>query len=79
MGERDLNRSSSWFWKRREDVPGDIAEQIIERREGERSFRHSRPARQHPGRAASGHERMLPYRRLADSRITGDNQRRWRP
>ena len=35
--------------KRRKDLPGDVTEQVIKRREGERSFGRRRPARQYPG------------------------------
>ena len=67
------------FRERREDFPGYLAEQIVKRGEGQRSFRWHRLARQHPRGLARHLQRMPPDGGLADPGIARDNKRRRPP
>jgi len=70
---------SARFRKRGKDVTGNVAKQIVKRRECERSFRGCGLARQQHGGTTDTPEHMPPDRGLADPGIAGDNKCIWCP
>ena len=77
--QREFHRSPPRARKGGKDLVGDVAEQVIEGREGERPFGRGGPARQHQGRTAGGLEQVLPHHGLADTGIAGDRDCGWFP
>jgi hypothetical protein len=81
-GGKELRRAACpppGLRERRKDVGDGAAEQVIKRREGKRSFRRGRPARQYLVQAASGLKHVLPQYGLADPGIARDSQRHRSP
>jgi hypothetical protein len=70
---------SARFSKRRKDVIGDVTEEVVERRECQRSFRGCGLARQQPGGVTDTLEHVTPDRGLTDPGIASDNKCIWCP
>jgi hypothetical protein len=70
---------SARFRKRGKYVTGDVTEQVVKRRECERSFRGCGLARQQPGGVTEALEHVPPDRGLAHPGIASDNKCIWCP